>query len=58
MQQNRRITDNLLAGGSYAIYAGQKQGGPPTSKIVITGNQISTMFYRAWRPLRLRRSFQ
>ncbi len=45
MQQNRRITDNLLAGGSYAIYAGQKRGGPPTSKIVITGNQISTMFY-------------
>ena len=45
VQQNRRITDNLLAGGSYAIYAGQKQGGPPTSKIVITGNHISTLFY-------------
>ncbi|HXS65758.1 MAG TPA: hypothetical protein VN767_23135 [Streptosporangiaceae bacterium] len=45
VQQNRRITDNLLAGGSYAIYAGQKQGGPPTSKIVITGNLISTIYY-------------
>ena len=45
VQQDRRITDNLLAGGSYAIYAGQKRGGPPTSKIVITGNHISTMFY-------------
>jgi hypothetical protein len=46
VQQNRRITDNLLAGGSYAIYGGQKQGGQPTSNIVITGNQISTMYYR------------
>ncbi len=45
VQRNRRITDNLLAGGSYAIYAGQKQGGPPTSGIVITGNRISTIFY-------------
>jgi hypothetical protein len=45
VQQNRRITDNLLAGGSYAIYAGQKRHGPPTSKIVITGNRISTMYY-------------
>jgi hypothetical protein len=45
VQQNRRITDNLLAGGAYAIYAGQKRGGPPTSEIVITGNKISTMFY-------------
>ena len=45
VQQNRRITNNLLAGGSYAIYAGQKRGGPPTSEIVITGNQISTIYY-------------
>ncbi len=44
-QRNRRITDNLLAGGSYAIYAGQKRGGPPTRNIVITGNQISTLYY-------------
>lgn len=44
-QRNRRITDNLLAGGSYAIYAGQKQHGPATSGIVITGNRISTMYY-------------
>ncbi len=45
VQQNRRITNNLLAGGGYAIYAGQKRGGPPTSDIVISGNQISTMYY-------------
>jgi hypothetical protein len=45
VQRNRRITDNLLAGGSYAIYAGQRRGGPPTSGIVITGNRISTIYY-------------
>ncbi|HEY3907549.1 MAG TPA: hypothetical protein VGM14_26830 [Streptosporangiaceae bacterium] len=45
VQQNRRITDNLLAGGSYAIYGGQKRGGQPTSSIVITGNRISTIYY-------------
>jgi hypothetical protein len=45
VQQNRRVTDNLLAGGGYAIYAGQKRGGPPSSDIVIRGNQISTMYY-------------
>jgi hypothetical protein len=45
VQQNRHITDNLLAGGGYAIYAGQKPGGPATSNIVITGNQISTIYY-------------
>ena len=45
VQQNRRITDNLLAGGGYAIYAGQKRGGPPTKDIVIRGNQISTIYF-------------
>jgi hypothetical protein len=45
VQRNRRIVDNLLAGGGYAIYAGQKPGGPATSNIVITGNQISTRYY-------------
>lgn len=44
-QRNRLITDNLLAGGGYAIYAGQKRGGPPASNIVIRGNRISTRYY-------------
>ncbi len=45
VQRNRHIIDNLLAGGDYAIYAGQKPGGPATSNIVIRGNQISTRYY-------------
>jgi|HubBroStandDraft_1064217.scaffolds.fasta_scaffold05787_5 hypothetical protein len=45
VQRNRHIIDNLLAGGGYAIYAGQNPGGPPTSNIVIAGNQISTIYY-------------
>lgn len=46
VQANRVITDNLLAGGSYAIYAGQSAGGAPTQHIVITGNRISRIYYR------------
>ena len=45
VQANRVITDNLLAGGSYAIYAGQNTGGPKTSNITITGNRISNIYY-------------
>jgi hypothetical protein len=45
VQRNRLIVDNLLAGGGYAIYAGQKPDGPRTSNIVITGNRISTIYY-------------
>ncbi len=45
IQQNRRIADNLLAGGDYVIYAGQRPGGPVTRNIVITGNRIISMFY-------------
>jgi hypothetical protein len=45
VQTNRVIDDNLLAGGGYAIYGGQDTGGPATSKIVVTGNRISTMYY-------------
>ncbi len=44
-QQNRTITNNLLGGGSYAIYAGQNTGAAPTSNIVITGNHITTDLY-------------
>jgi hypothetical protein len=44
-QANRTITDNLLAGGGYTIYGGQNNGGPPTSNIVVSGNQISPIYY-------------
>lgn len=52
---NKTITNNFLAGGGYTIYGGGPNGcanpAPgkykcdPSSNIVITGNQISTMFY-------------
>jgi hypothetical protein len=45
IQANRVITRNLLAGGGYAIYAGQNRGGPPTRNIVITDNQVSNAYY-------------
>jgi hypothetical protein len=44
-QTNRTISNNLLAGGSYTIYAGQNSGGPATSNIVVTGNRIATSYY-------------
>ena len=45
IQTNRVISSNLLAGGGYAIYAGQNTGGAPTTGIVITGNVISSIYY-------------
>lgn len=45
VEANVLITDNLLAGGGYTIYGGQNTGGPATYNIVITNNQISTMYY-------------
>jgi hypothetical protein len=44
-QVNRVINNNLLAGGGYAIYAGQNSGGPVASNIVVTNNRISTIYY-------------
>jgi hypothetical protein len=45
-QANRTITNNLLAGGGYCIYAGNtKTANGPTSNIVITGNVIATNYY-------------
>jgi hypothetical protein len=44
-QQNRVVSNNLLGGGSYAIYAGQNTGGAPTSNIQVTGNRITTDLY-------------
>jgi hypothetical protein len=44
-QGNRLITDNLLAGGGYTIYAGGKLGAPPPYNIVITNNRISNQYF-------------
>ena len=41
---NVTITDNLLAGGGYAIYGGTGGKGAP-SHIVVTRNRISTRFF-------------
>ena len=45
---NKTINDNLLAGGGYCIYGGQSGSeytGLPATNIVITNNQVSTMYY-------------
>jgi hypothetical protein len=41
---NKTIKNNLLAGGSYTIYAGAA-GGSPTSNIVITGNRFGQNYF-------------
>ena len=49
---NVTIDDNLLAGGGYALYGGEGSKGRP-SHIVVTGNRISTKFFRRggyWGP--------
>ena len=49
---NVTIAGNLLAGGGYAIYGGEGAKGRPFH-IVITGNRISTKFFRhggQWGP--------
>jgi len=45
VQQNRVITDNLLAGGSYSLYGGANPGGTATSNITVTNNVFSTIYY-------------
>ena len=42
---NVTIDDNLLAGGGYSFYGGEGSKGRP-SHIVVTGNRISTKFFR------------
>jgi hypothetical protein len=44
-QTNRIIDNNLLSGGSYSLYCGQKDGGLATSKIIITNNRFATNYY-------------
>ena len=41
---NKTIENNLLAGGGYAIYAGDGQGNT-TSNIVIKGNRFGQLYY-------------
>jgi hypothetical protein len=43
-QANRVITGNLLAGGSYTLYAGSLPGSP-ASNIQVTGNVFSPAYY-------------
>ena len=53
-EANKVIKDNLLAGGGYAIYGGEKTGGKAARNIVIEGNRISTIYYPAggqWGPI-------
>ena len=45
VQTNRRVTNNLLAGGGYSLYGGQKAGGPASSNIVISGNRFGTGYF-------------
>lgn len=45
VEANKVIKDNLLAGGGYAIYGGEKDGGEAASNIVIEDNRISTGYF-------------
>ena len=44
-QFNVTITNNLVAGGDYAIYGGFNPGGAVPSNIVITNNRISPIYF-------------
>ena len=44
-QYDRLVTNNLLAGGGYAIYGGANPGGQPTHNIKITNNRIARIFH-------------
>jgi hypothetical protein len=45
VEANVLITGNLVAGGGYAIYGGQNDGGPQAYNIRITNNRFSTIYY-------------
>ena len=54
VEANKVIRNNLLAGGGYAIYGGDKNGGPAARNIVIENNLISTFIYPSggfWGPV-------
>ncbi|HEY6277310.1 MAG TPA: hypothetical protein VIX86_13375 [Streptosporangiaceae bacterium] len=45
VQANRVITGNLIAGGGYAFYGGQRPGQPMPYNIQFTNNRISTQMF-------------
>lgn len=45
VQANRVVAYNLLAGGGYTIYGGEKSGAPPAHDIKIFNNRISTIYF-------------
>ena len=45
VEANKLIKDNLVAGGGYSIYAGEKSGGPQSYNIRIVGNRFSRKYY-------------
>jgi Right handed beta helix region len=45
VQANRVITGNLIAGGGYAFYGGQKPGQPQPYNIRFSNNRISTRLF-------------
>jgi hypothetical protein len=54
VEANKVIKDNLLAGGGYAIYGGNKVGAPAATNIVIEDNRFSTIYYPGggqWGPV-------
>lgn len=44
-EANRIIDNNLVAGGSYSIYAGQNTGGATAHHIRITNNRVARIFF-------------
>lgn len=42
--QNVTVDNNLVAGGSYSVYAGHNDGGPTTNHVVVTNNHFSTRY--------------
>jgi hypothetical protein len=47
VQTNRTVTNNLLGGGGYSLYAGANPGGARTSNIRITDNRFAVIFFPA-----------
>lgn len=46
VEANTTVTGNLLAGGSYSLYAGgPREGGPLSWNIVVTDNRFSRVFH-------------
>ena len=44
LEANRTITNNLIAGGGYTLYAGSGTSGT-THNIIVTGNRFSRLYY-------------